>query len=315
MRNLLGSSISGASTRLWLTSMKYRYLLLRFLKPALRKSLTWHSGKVGAHLSQKELIWSGEWDALIILDACRYDAFSEVIREFLDGELKPVLSPASTTMGWLKEVWETKAWRNVIYVSATPMISKRGALKGFDAGSKFLDVIEVWDRGWDENLATVPPSNVNLAVKTALAKLRLRGLRYPRDYKLVVHYIQPHAPYITLQHVVRAIGSNEALRNEVIDINLRRVGKPAGKFSIDYLLIGFLKNMLRSSKDVRTVIREAYLENLRWVLRHVTKLVTRLEGRVIITADHGELLGEYGLYFHPDLPLPELRIVPWFAVR
>ena len=315
MWNLSGPNIFSAGTRLWLTSMKYRYLLLRLLKPALRKTVAWHGGKVGTRLSQKELIWSGEWDALLILDACRYDAFSKVIHEFLDGELKPVLSPASMTMSWLKEVWGPRTWRNVIYVSATPMVSKRGVFKGFDAGGKFLDVIEVWDRGWDENLSTVPPSRVNLAVRAALTKLRLRGLRYPKDCKLVIHYIQPHAPYITLQHVVKAIRSNEALRNEVIDINLRRVGKPAGKFSIDYLLIGFLRNMLGSGKDVRKVIREAYLENLRWVLRHVAELVTRLKGRVVITADHGELLGEYGLYFHPDLPLPTLRIVPWFTVR
>ncbi len=315
MQDPSSSNIFSTGTRLWLTSMKYRYLLLRFLEPMLRKALAWRSSKVGAHVSQKELIWDGEWDALIILDACRYDAFSKVIHEFLDGELKPVLSPASMTTGWLKEVWEPGTWRNVIYVSATPMVSKREVFKGLNVGSRFLDVIEVWDRGWDENLSTVPPSSVNLAVRTALTKLKLRGLRYPRDCKLVIHYIQPHAPYITLQHVVRAIRSNEALRNEVVDINLRRVGKPTGKFSIDYLLIGFLRNTLRSGKDVRKVIREAYLENLRWVLKHAAELASRLKGRVVITADHGELLGEYGLYFHPDLPLPELRIVPWFTVR
>ena len=46
-------------------------------------------------------------------------------------------------------------------------------------------------------------------------------------------------------------------------------------------------------------LRKAYLENLRLVLEHVAVLMDRAlkinpSAKVIITADHGELLGEEG---------------------
>jgi hypothetical protein len=37
-----------------------------------------------------------------------------------------------------------------------------------------------------------------------------------------------------------------------------------------------------------------------------------VDGRVAITADHGNLLGEWGLYGHPlSTPVPALITVPW----
>jgi hypothetical protein len=36
---------------------------------------------------------------------------------------------------------------------------------------------------------------------------------------------------------------------------------------------------------------------------------------LVVTADHGELLGEQGLYLHrSNLQLPELMTVPWFVI-
>jgi hypothetical protein len=62
-------------------------------------------------------------------------------------------------------------------------------------------------------------------------------------------------------------------------------------------------------------LRTAYLENLRLVLGEVRELVRYLSGRIIVTADHGELLGEKGRYSHfggSDDPL--LTGVPWLVI-
>ena len=57
----------------------------------------------------------------------------------------------------------------------------------------------------------------------------------------------------------------------------------------------------------REAIREAYESNLRYVLSYVSKLVRHLKGIKVITADHGELLGEGGYYgHHPSYP-PKLQ--------
>ncbi|MFQ5885465.1 MAG: hypothetical protein ACE5IO_10250, partial [Thermoplasmata archaeon] len=51
---------------------------------------------------------------------------------------------------------------------------------------------------------------------------------------------------------------------------------------------------------------------LDWVMR----LVQVLKGRVVITSDHGNLFGEYGLFRHPrGLYLPELTQVPWLELQ
>jgi len=44
----------------------------------------------------------------------------------------------------------------------------------------------------------------------------------------------------------------------------------------------------------------------------VRTLVENVTGRVAITADHGNLFGEWGLYGHPmHTPVPALLAVPW----
>jgi len=66
-------------------------------------------------------------------------------------------------------------------------------------------------------------------------------------------------------------------------------------------------------------LKEAYKENLMLVLKYVAVLVdaiTKMKptAKIMITADHGELLGEDGLFSH-GIDHPLIRIVPWFRVR
>ncbi|RLG78661.1 MAG: hypothetical protein DRO40_13680, partial [Thermoprotei archaeon] len=289
-------------TRLWLFSLLLKYHLLKTASPLIIYT-AWNS-KISGYERQEKLIWSKNFDALILLDACRYDVFSIVVYEYLDGRLKPVVSPASYTTSWLRHVWSNKIWNDIVYVSATLFVNKRGLFKEFDARDKFLHMEEVWDWGWSKDLAMVPPSKVNLAVKIAMTKMKIRGFRYRRDYRLVVHYIQPHVPYIVFKNTFALIHQ------------YKKMGyKELSKFTLSHLLLGLLKETIIDNNEVSKVLRRAYEHNLRWVLKYVAELASYLDGRIVITSDHGELLGEYGLYFHPDVPLPQLRLVPWFVVR
>jgi len=264
---------------------------------------------------QEKLLSNSKIDALIILDACRYDIFSDVVYDYLDGSLVAALSPASTTPDWLKHMVSKFNWRSYVAVTASPMINKRGVYTGLDLSNKFMYIEEVWDWGWDENISTTPPEKVNLAVKITMTKLKLKKLRYPHDYKLLVWYAQPHAPYVLMVNIISRIMKLEELSNRIIDKNIRKLKKVVGKFSIDHILLGTLKDVLKDVEKVNRVLRKAYIENLKWILRSVADLITMINGNIVITSDHGELLGEHGLYFHPNLPLPLLRLVPWFIVR
>ena len=301
--------------RVSLANIVLKYYLMRFFLKTLNYENAFLRSRYYKLPRQEELIWNKKFDALIILDACRYDIFSNVIHDYLDGTLIPVISPASVTIDWLRRVWSGRRWPDIVYVSASPMINKRGLLRDFDARKRFLYIEEVWDWGWDEDFITVPPNNVNLAVKLAMTKMKLRGLKYIEDYKLVIHYVQPHAPYVSFKNITSMISKTESLKKEIEDVTLRKLGRFCGKLSIDHVLLASLMQVYKNKKTVDYMLKKAYEYNLRWVIKYVAELTTRLNGRIIITADHGELLGEYGLYFHMDLPLPILRMVPWFVVK
>jgi glucan phosphoethanolaminetransferase (alkaline phosphatase superfamily) len=58
---------------------------------------------------------------------------------------------------------------------------------------------------------------------------------------------------------------------------------------------------------------ESYLADLRYVLDDVELLLDNIDAeRVVISSDHGEAFGEYGIYGHPIGSLhPHVRTVPW----
>lgn len=308
---LKDNSLVSLKTRFWLSTIMNKYYIFKIIEPIPKMIL---SKYIRSLKSQKKLIHERCYDLLVVLDACRYDIFSQIIYKYLDGYLIPVKSPASVTIEWLRNVWSNRYWNDIVYVSASPMVNKRGLIRDFDARKTFLYIEEVWDWGWDEELSTVPPNKVNFAIKLAQTKLKLKGLKFRKDYRIVAHYVQPHAPYIMFKNITKII-SESSLSKDVTDIALRRFGYFTGKFAIDHILLSILKEYFNDATRVNIVLRKAYEENLHWVLRYVSQLVSEVDGRVVITTDHGELLGEYGLYFHMTLPLPQLRIVPWFIVK
>jgi hypothetical protein len=70
---------------------------------------------------------------------------------------------------------------------------------------------------------------------------------------------------------------------------------------------------LRKGRISRDAFWEAYRENLRLVLDDVAVLLANHDaGRVVLTADHGDALGEWGIYDHPAGCLhPVVKNVPW----
>mgnify|MGYP006276613687 FL=1 len=112
--------------------------------------------------------------------------------------------------------------------------------------------------------------------------------RFP-DKRLIVHYMQPHQPFF---------------------------GPSAT--DIDHAA-GFEETVRRNDLDDET-IRRCYRENVDIVLESVRRLVGELDGRTVVTADHGEILGDpqtpipVGHYGHPArLYVPELVEVPWLV--
>lgn len=121
-----------------------------------------------------------DWDNLIILDACRHDAF----KKHWDCEKR--ISRGTTTSEWLKNNFPD-VYNDIVFVSANPHISDIG-IDGFKGTDHFYHVENVWKTDWDEKNKTVP------AEKVTERTVELKD-EYP-EKRFIIHYMQPHAPFI-----------------------------------------------------------------------------------------------------------------------
>jgi len=281
--------------------------------------------------NQYELIEKKDWDLLIILDACRYDYFERVYTDYLEGKLVKVISPASSTYEWCKKVLEQGDFSDVIYVSANPHINSVMKVGDFDPRDKFKDIIDVWKSGWDERIQTVRPE-----VMTTIVSEIIR--RFP-DTRIIAHYLQPHFPAISLQiplpYLFQNFNKPQKKNTSKEILLLKKIRRMAGDFIErlpSALLREYWKFQLARGKVVGpgTVtfakvgikrMRKSYEENLRMALVSIVGLIERVRNKkVVITSDHGELLGDTGflkkkLGHPPYLYYRQLIEVPWFEVR
>jgi len=152
---------------------------------------------------------------------------------------------------------------------------------------KFAAVV---DCGFDYRLGTCPPWRVVLKVLRSLPLLRAFKRR-------IIWFLQPHHPFI----------AHPRLHIPIFDDPECRSLTPFER----------VERMFREAK-ARGILSRAYEANLKLVLREVEKLLPHLRGRVAITSDHGEGLGEPlrpedpPVFSHPcNRDSWELRLVPF----
>ncbi len=272
-----------------------------------------------------------EWDFLLILDACRYDYFERLYPRFLAGRLSKAVSVGGATVEWRDNSFQG-VYDDVVYVSSNPYINSFSRIKGFLGSEHFGRVYDVWVDGWDEKKGTVLPETVNRAAVRALAENK--GKRF------IIHYLQPHAPYVGLDMDVRGFPVPDVGDDRVLAGVAEEEHVPAWKTSLlafltkvfyrvpllgenptwklrEYLGMGPASPMdavRRAGGDA--ALRAAYEENLRIVLERVADLLPYMAGRIVVTADHGEHLGEGGRYSHRGRTTsPYLLEVPWLVIE
>lgn len=219
---------------------------------------------------------------LIILDTARFDYFIDEYKDYLDGELYKAVTPLSATIGTLSETFTD--FYDLTYFSAMPIInSKKVPFPGhsrfdWEPWNHFSHIVDIWDFGWDDELNTTPPDSVNRTIEDG----------YSDCDRCIIHYCQPHGNWIAEPKIFIKDGE-----------------------------LGTVTERVKRGEIPPDKVKKAYRANLRLALDYASDLVSKLDGRIVVTGDHGELLGEYGIYGqHPlYLPAPELRIVPWLEVK
>ncbi|WP_135304738.1 hypothetical protein [Haloarcula amylovorans] len=234
-------------------------------------------GKKGIHVPAED------WDTLVILDACRFDVFKE--RSKLEGDLKRRISKGSHTREFLSRNFEGEKFPDIVYISTSPQVDS------LDINENFYAYEPLWKTHWDDDLETVPPSEAVDATIDAVE-------RYPNK-RIISHMIQPHYPFIgeTGQNI-----SHRSLQGGDI------LGTNANQKSI--------WTKLANGEVSKESVYNAYVENLDLALTEVERLLNKIEGKTVVTSDHGNSFGEWGVYGHPQRRFIESLVkVPWLTVN
>ena len=230
-------------------------------------------------------VMNEDWDTLVVLDGCRYDLFEET--DTISGSLSSVISPASCTRLWLNENFPG-TYPDTVLVTANPQTQMH------DVESKFHHCDCLYESCWNNDLRTVPPA-------TAVDRILEIAEEYPQK-RLLIHLVQPHFPFIgvTGQQIQQRGFTDEG-----------RQGQKTDGGDTPHVW----EQLKRGAVDKDTVWA-AYRENLELVLSEVSRLVEKVEGKTVLTSDHGNAVGEWRTYGHPcGRYHPSLVTVPWFEPK
>jgi hypothetical protein len=198
----------------------------------------------------------------------------------LPGKLEKRESKAGATTEFLRHNFQSRNFQDTIYITANPQLYRNNE----EIHVEFFREYHVWIDNWAENYRTVRP---NVVTKKSLSVSE----QYPNK-RLIIHYLQPHAPYIG--------PTGDELPKKYLNF---WSSFTSGEFDID----------LETAK-------QAYDENVEIVIPHVKRLLDEIPGKTIVTADHAELFGErdrpipirrYGHAFYTYIP--KLVEVPWLT--
>jgi hypothetical protein len=177
-------------------------------------------------------------------------------------------------------------------------------IRGNFTGAELHDTVYVTGNGWYFKLRDEIGAELHAERQvehdgldpTPITDAALEAAAQYPNKRLLVHYMHPHYPYL-----------GETATGDFDGFDLQADG-----------LIGDIQRREVSIPD--EVMRQAYVETLDAVLDEVAKLLDVFEGKTVVSADHGELLGDRcfplpvkDYAHHGKLYVEELVKVPWFV--
>jgi hypothetical protein len=216
-----------------------------------------------------------DWEILIIIDACRHDLFEQS-----QGDTDYRVSLGSCTQDFIMKNWDGDH-NDIVYVTGNPMFNRSKMEELVGEENPFFEMFRTYEENWDNEERTCLPKEVAEDAKTA-------NKMFP-DKKLVVHFIQPHYPFINFDFGLNAGDAEAFIQHEGRDVwELASMGE----ISDDELWSG-------------------YKHNLSVVMEEVENLNEAFDRTIVLTSDHANMVGEANLYGHPcEKSWEKLRRVP-----
>jgi hypothetical protein len=232
-----------------------------------------------------------DWDNLFILDACRYDIFEEI--NPFDEKVDYRILQSSNSPEFCDAYISGNKYHDTIYVTANPFGIR------VDNKSFYRKYSTIDENGNDPNVNWAPE---------AVYQLALESYRSNLDKRLMVHFMQPHAPYFgdkaaQLRESIKEEGYQFWAWNE----KLSQENKDRDDV-ITHLLSAAQRGVITPDELI-----EVYTENLEIILEYIQKLVDEVDGKTVITSDHGEML-RWKIGHGREIYTEELRKVPWLVL-
>jgi len=222
---------------------------------------------------------AGEWNNCFIIDACRLDLYNET---YPDDNARKRVTLGSSSPDYVRQTYSDGDYSEVVYVTGNPHFGSHkfnGLTGGREAEEVFHDVFHTWKTDWIEGEGRPSTQAIVRDAKTA------RKL-YP-DKKIVVHFMKPHHPFSGYDF--------SGFNHELDGTYLNSVWSHAERGNISW-----------------TEVWEAYKDNLVEIMDLVRPLAKEMDGKTVVTSDHGNLCGENGMGHHPGMRDEKpLREVPW----
>jgi hypothetical protein len=186
-------------------------------------------------------------------------------------------SVGGSSLEWVRHTFTDKYqtdMKETVYVTANPNSSHLDP-------DDFLRLEEVWRDGWSPEFKTILPETVTDRA------IRLHRNLDPK--RMIIHYMQPHTPFVPYP-----------------EVDASSVG-PGKKGDYGKHITGL------STKYSRDELWQFHVDNLRFVLNSLDVLLSNIDGhRTVISADHGQALGENGEWGHSyGSRVDSVRKVPW----
>lgn len=229
-------------------------------------------------------VFDSDWDLLIILDGCRPEWLAqEWSQQQFSGDVETRLSIGSHSHEWMDKTF-SENYRSDLSQTAYISANYHTSIPPEDEFYEFRPLKEEY---FNDEIMTIPAHYVtNHTIDVG---------RELDPNRTIAHYLQPHVPFVDK-------GDSR------YDYSLRDIWKETDGNPFDAYM--------REEMSKQTLVNE-YQTNLRYVLDEVKLLLENFDAeKVVVTADHGNALGERYIFQHPNrVRSKHVRRVPWVETR
>lgn len=243
-----------------------------------------------------ENFYNRDWDVILVLDSCRYDLMESVLEnnnfEYAK-KLDYIYSTGGYSRAWMEKTFTSeyeKEMSKTAYVTGNAF--SRKVYPNDDHPFAVMD--EVWRYGWNNDIGTVPPRYL-----TDRAIKHWRNREENDIEQMIVHYMQPHIPFIGAPNLHPGFTMDDERADRKDQLKGLWIAYRDGELDLTF------ENLM-----------DEYRTNLVYVMNELRVLLNNLDAdNVYISSDHGNALGEYGLWGHRDWPIEAVKKVPWLKVE